>query len=222
MCLIEYNNMNKCANVIISTEGVSYLKVGEFYFRIGKFNGNKHYWRCRNIKRGCKASAITEYRNNRHFIVKTSRHTHDEEQGGLNIIERNKPKGYLKKKEEDITGYPLIENQLEEDGNLEDIGFENTKDSSKELDINSDYFQYRDNSRISDNLMQLIETLVIKNLKQNKVENNNRLNEQNMKISEKNQISLKSNAIKKKTEAPSKKMEKKVAFKSHLNWIYVK
>ena len=132
------------------------------------------------------------------------------------------------KKEKDIMEYPMAKNDFKEDINFEDIGFENTRDESKDTETKSDYFKFRDNNKINDNLLKFIEDIVIKNLKQNKVESSNsRANDQNLKILEaKNKISLKSKAIKKKTKTPlkktEKKIEKKIALKAPLNWIYLK
>ena len=132
------------------------------------------------------------------------------------------------KKEKDIMEYPLAKNDFKEDINFEDIGFENTRDESKDIELKSDHIEFRDNKKMNDNLLKFIEDIVIKNLKRNKVESSNsRANDQNLKILEaKNKISLKSKAIKKKTKTPlkktDKKIEKKIALKAPLNWIYLK
>ena len=68
--------MDEFANVIISSEGATSLNVEGFEFRIRRIVGNRYYWKWRQTK-VCKASFITEIRNRRHFIIKTSEHTHD-------------------------------------------------------------------------------------------------------------------------------------------------
>ena len=133
-------------------------------------------------------------------------------------------------KEEDIIEYPFVTNEFNEDINFKDKKFGNTivKREAAEAKPN-------ENPKINDNLLKFIEGIVMKNLRQNKVENiNTRANDQNLKILEaKNKISLKSKNIKKKSKTSIKKIStkpkpiNKITSPKELkriaeNWIYVK
>ena len=113
--------------------------------------------------------------------------------------------------DEDIVEFPLVRNDIKED--IEKM--------------NTDKLNFGKDLKINENLLKLIEDIVIKNLKRNRVENSNtRANQQNLKILDaKSKISLRSKAIKKKSKTPLKKIKKisaKTGPKPPINWIYVK
>ena len=95
--------MNSSAKVVVSPEGVSFLPINDSQYRINKSIGNKHYWRCRKTKI-CKACVITEYRNSKHVVVKSSEHTHENNRSVIN----GKPK-FEKIKEEQGGGLSYID-----------------------------------------------------------------------------------------------------------------
>ena len=140
-----------------------------------------------------------------------------------------------KEEEEDMIDYKLNEADFKQNVDLEDKEFENKKFGNKIVKREAVEVKPNEYPKINDNLLKFIEGIVMKNLRQNKVENiNTRANDQNLKILEaKNKISLKSKNIKKKTKTSIKKistkpepLNKNMPLKEieriRKNWIYVK